>query len=567
LELSWCGGNTNWTSFGAQFSSVATDVLFAVEQYVDKTINIGARGANSLIVLNANESGSNANPYLSIGQISSSIGPGNWVTESQVQGYDNTGIFMGFDQGVSKLSLKGVSGSLLWNGEDLSINGSINSNDGTIGGWTIGPGSIISADQNIRLYSEPSESIAVFDGAGSLRFFANTKLTLPEPTGITYPNAILPTYTTSSNQTNGVPNDGTFDPYYGGTIAYDYNIIPSSNGSFTTQAAGQHVITYNLPFSYNNYVTANGSADGTLYLRLILTTGGHYPQPFTNYVETSNYAIASAQGTVNQYYEWNGFQYTISYYPGSQTSYLPATKMTILADLQSGVTYYLTLVGYAYAHSNDTSDPSQYPPYGFDSEVDTSLFAASTGTVTIKTISAGTIINGGGFQAVLADDKYLRVRDGVSGSYNFSTEITGSLMVDRSISKYSNGYGNPSAVKAFGTIRYNGGGITNAANYTILNRYNISSTLAVGSFNIYDVIFTNPMDSTDYIVQTTTSNVAYASQEVGNMAVITGKSISGFSFRIERPSHTSPGIVTTYIGGNLAGHWTPEFVDFVVLAR
>jgi len=30
---------TYWEPFGAQFSSVATDVLFAVEQYVDKTIN------------------------------------------------------------------------------------------------------------------------------------------------------------------------------------------------------------------------------------------------------------------------------------------------------------------------------------------------------------------------------------------------------------------------------------------------------------------------------------------------------------------------------------------------
>ena len=567
----WGQPNTtpaDWETFGAQFSSVATDVLFAVEQYVDKSINIGAKGANALIVLNANESGSNANPYISIGQISSSIGPGSWVTESQVQGYDSTGIFIGFDQGVSKLSLKGVSGSLLWNGEDLSINGSINSNDGTIGGWTIAPGSIISADQNIRLYSEPSESIAVFDGAGSLRFFANTKLTLPDPTGITYSSAILPTYTTSSNQTNGVPNDGTLDPWSGGTIAYDYYITPSSNGSFTATASGQHVITYNLPFSYNNYVTANGSADGTIYLRLLLTKAGHAPQPFSNYVETSNYAYASALGTVNSYYEWNGFQYVISYYPGSQQSYLPATKMTILADLQSGVTYYLTLAGYAYAHSTDTSDPSQYPPYGFNSEVDTSLFAASTGTVTIKTISAGTIINGGGFQSVLSDDKYLRVRDGISGSYNFSTEITGSLMVDRSISKYSNGYGNPSAVKAFGTIRYDGGGITDTTKYTILNRYNIATSLSINTtYNNYTLTFQTPLDSADYVILFTTSNVSYTSNEIGNMAVVTSKSTSGFTFRVERPSHTNPGVVTTYVGGNLGGHWATEFVDFVILAR
>jgi len=99
-----------------------------------KQLIIGARGGNALITLNANESGSNANPYISIGQISSSIGIGGWVTESLVQGFNNNGIFIGFDQTVPKVSLIATSGSLRWNGENLEIDGTINSNDGVIGG-------------------------------------------------------------------------------------------------------------------------------------------------------------------------------------------------------------------------------------------------------------------------------------------------------------------------------------------------------------------------------------------------------------------------------------------------
>lgn len=566
----WGQPNTtpaDWETFGAQFSSVATDVLFAVEQYVDKTINIGAKGENALIVLNANESGSNANPYLSIGQISSSIGPGSIVTESQAQGFNNNGIFLGFDEGVPKVSLIAASGSLIWDGEDLSIRGTINSNDGVIGGWQIGEGSIISSNQNIRLFSEPSESIILFDDSGSLRFFANTQLSLPDPTGVSYASATIPTFSTSSLQTNGVPNDGTYSAYYGGTIAYDYYITPSANGSFTAANSGPHIITYNLPAN-SNYVLATGAADGFISLRLVLTKTGYAPQSYTEFVANSNAGSANAQGSVNQNYFWNGFQYEVNYYPSSQQMYIPATKLTMVADLQSGVTYYITLVGYAYLHSSDTSDPIDYPPYGFDSEVETTLSAASAGSVTIKTISAGTTINGGGFQSVLADDKYLRVRDGISGSYNFSTEITGSLMVDRAISKFSQNYGYPAAVKAFCRITYNGTDASQVANYTVSRRYNISSTLSMPGFNQYSLTFLDAMDANDYLVFVQPSNLTYSTNESALIPMITSNSTTGFSFRVEKPDEANPGMQTVYIGANTATvSQATEYANVIVVGR
>jgi hypothetical protein len=92
--------SANWTTFGAQFSSVATDILLAQDVFADRTINIGANGATPVIALNANHP-TNANPFISIGQAT--------------QGFGNSGIFLGYDGGIGKVSV----------------------DNGLIGGWTI----------------------------------------------------------------------------------------------------------------------------------------------------------------------------------------------------------------------------------------------------------------------------------------------------------------------------------------------------------------------------------------------------------------------------------------------
>ena len=560
--------NSNWTTFGAQFTSVATDLLFAVEQYVDKTINIGEQNGNALIVLNANESGSNANPYISIGQISSSIGPGSIVTQSQVQGFNNDGIFLGFDSGIPKVSLIAQSGSLIWDGNNLTVRGTVNSNNGNIGGWDIGPGRIISTNQNIQLISEPSESIAVFDDSGSLRFFANTRLTLPDPTGVAYSSTVISSFTTSSNQTSGVPNDGNYNLYYGGRISYDYYKIPSTNPSFTATVSGQHIITCNIP-AFSSYVQPTGDAYGFISLRLALTTVGHFPQSPTNQIASSNTLLQSEYGIMSSYLFWNGSEYVTYYYANPITRYLPAGKLSIIADLQSGVTYYFTLVGNAYLESKDTTSIIQYPPSGVTSEVDAVIGLPSNVGIDIKAISAGTIVNGGGFQAVLADDKYLRVRDGISGSYNFSTEITGSLMVDRAISRYSLGYGYPPAVKAFCRVLYNGGDVNLATSYTIRNQYNVSTTLTRAANNRYLLTFLNPMDSAEYTVFITPSNSTYATSTVATFGTVTDATTTQFGFRMVKPDEAGDGAQVIAIGARITdtAAQTGEWADVVVIGR
>jgi hypothetical protein len=59
------GASTSWESFGAQFSSVATDILLAQDVYADRTVNVGADGPNPVIQLYADYP-TNANPAIKI---------------------------------------------------------------------------------------------------------------------------------------------------------------------------------------------------------------------------------------------------------------------------------------------------------------------------------------------------------------------------------------------------------------------------------------------------------------------------------------------------------------------
>ena len=85
--------STDWESFGAEFTSVATDILFADDVFAKHTINIGSSGSDAVIALNADASNDNENPFISIGQ--------------SPQGFESDGIFIGFDEGTASLSLAG----------------------------------------------------------------------------------------------------------------------------------------------------------------------------------------------------------------------------------------------------------------------------------------------------------------------------------------------------------------------------------------------------------------------------------------------------------------------------
>jgi hypothetical protein len=161
---------TDWTTFGAQFSSVATDILFSQDVYAERTINIGASGSNPVIALNADHP-TNANPFISIGQT--------------VQGYNNDGIFLGYDGGVGKLSV----------------------DSGSIGGWNISSDNINATDGTGTTYLYSDGKLALSDSGSNERVLVTqTELsssdftaTYDEPTLASFNNVALSTAFTYSS--------------------------------------------------------------------------------------------------------------------------------------------------------------------------------------------------------------------------------------------------------------------------------------------------------------------------------------------------------------------------------
>ena len=84
--------------FGAQFTSVATDILFAEDVYANRTINVGTGENNKPVIsLNADTDNGSASPFISIGQVT--------------QSFESDGIFLGFPSESAAPVMSLVSGS------------------------------------------------------------------------------------------------------------------------------------------------------------------------------------------------------------------------------------------------------------------------------------------------------------------------------------------------------------------------------------------------------------------------------------------------------------------------
>ena len=125
---------TAWESLGTQDLFVAAKIGLFQESYVQNTLNIGTNNNGGVSTANITLAGGTSLPYFSLGQA--------------VQGvYNADGIFIGAvnDGGTKyRMSLKGGSNALTWDGSVLTVTGAISG--GTI---SIGSGnSIFKADSN-----------------------------------------------------------------------------------------------------------------------------------------------------------------------------------------------------------------------------------------------------------------------------------------------------------------------------------------------------------------------------------------------------------------------------------
>ena len=134
--------NDYWEALGTQELFVAAKIAIFEESYVQNTINVGtnAIGSAANIILYGNVD----RPYISIGQ-------------TGTIGYGNSGIWLGTfgtPTFTSRLSLVGSGGSLLWDGNNLSVSGTVNASAGnfsgavTIGGIEMKVGSSVNGANN-----------------------------------------------------------------------------------------------------------------------------------------------------------------------------------------------------------------------------------------------------------------------------------------------------------------------------------------------------------------------------------------------------------------------------------
>lgn len=191
------GGNTwknLWATFSVQFDSVATDILFAQDVYANRTINIGSKGDKPVIALDSNYP-SNLNPNI---RISSSF-------------FNDNGIFLGYDNGIPKMSLRGGNNALIWNGASLTISGSILATEGKIAGWIIDRESL--RDENNKIILNPiTPSIEIYDDSNIKRLdIRYGELTDYNAVSTTI-NIDPPDYNISATQIIG-PNNIDFNVY------------------------------------------------------------------------------------------------------------------------------------------------------------------------------------------------------------------------------------------------------------------------------------------------------------------------------------------------------------------
>ena len=135
-------GNTYWEGFGATFTSVATDILFAQDVYANRTVNIGSNNGSPVIALNADSSSGYLNPRIQIGQDVNATGS-----------FGSDGIYFGYSGGNPVLSM--VSGSTFF----IYESGSIELSDASfVGTGSIIEGASIRVGRNLDVSSTASNA-------------------------------------------------------------------------------------------------------------------------------------------------------------------------------------------------------------------------------------------------------------------------------------------------------------------------------------------------------------------------------------------------------------------------
>jgi hypothetical protein len=393
--------------------------------------SLGAMAAISQI-----QAGASAVTYIGAGAIVTNMVATNLITSTnysasiEAEPYSDRGTFISLASGTIT-----TPGFALKSDGTAFFKGVLNSSEATFGAWTLNAQAFyITANSRIRL-DAAQESIQVKDVNNSVRFTANTELVLPNPAGVqaddgspsasggtTIPLLITPTAATVVDETT-LNSDNNF--FYTGIFHELGRFRASANG-------GQHNITYvwNPTSAYSSGIAyAYGVAYANLSVSLVIVPDSTndivaYGTSTGVYAYGSMYNEGDVYGT-----SFGGYSY---YYAQSQTSILSDPKVFTVSSNLTANTYYKVKLLVSYTVQSDDTDGAPY----YESSGATVTFeeTGASNRLSIEAVSAGTIVNGGGFQTAAGSGKYLRhatVPD-ITGIYTY---VEGGLSTDKQYHK------------------------------------------------------------------------------------------------------------------------------------
>jgi hypothetical protein len=381
------------------------------------------------------QAGASAVTYIGAGAIVTNMVATNLITSTnysasiEAGNFSDTGTFLNLANGTIT-----SPGFALKSDGTAYFKGVLNSSQATFGAWTLNAQAFfITANSRIKLDAS-QEQIQVLDSNGAVRFTANTALTLPNPAGVQStsgtPNesfdasgrlVITPTTTTVVNETS---TDGDNNFFYVGEYHELGSFISSANG-------GQHNITYAWNPTYAYYsgrVTAAGNAQSSLNVSLVIT-----PDATNDIVAYGTSDGASAYGQMmGEAYGGSYGYYGGSYYAQENSDYLNDPKTyTVSATLTASTRYRIKLL---VSYTLDVDYTAAYPWY--ESSNASVIFeeTGASGRLSIEAVSAGTIVNGGGFQTAAGAGKFLKhsTSPDVTGIYTY---VEGGLSTDKQYHK------------------------------------------------------------------------------------------------------------------------------------
>jgi hypothetical protein len=255
--------STYWQSFGATFSSVATNLLLAENATITKGLVIGQDGTDVGFIRSAN---------------AQSIGGGNGF-------YMDAAGRMRFGADITT-----EGNYVYWDGTELDINGIITADAGNIGGFTIANNQLVASGSLLRIDTQIPQIEFYTNATGSAKVVLNPKATLTDPGGtIIY---------ISGSQYDGTDGNRTSVSGTTNTTNYITEVYSGSLGVSSTYAYPTYTVaTFTEPGNTNFEIYIPGTS---LAISTTSPTAySDYPPSPPNYAWESYQSENASQGNVS----------------------------------------------------------------------------------------------------------------------------------------------------------------------------------------------------------------------------------------------------------------------------